>query len=764
MTKEEKLTFKPYARLLTMLGEQLIRNERIALVELVKNSYDADATWVKISFENFGPNLEINEKESRIIIEDNGIGMSEEIIRKHWVNPATPEKQNRKLKTPRTKLGRAIQGEKGIGRFAMLKLGKIVNLYTRQAGENVEHNVSFDFSEYNENFQPIDSKKKSPDQALFLDELSIKLRSGSPIHINDNPVEFGIGEIKRINRGTRIEISHLSGKWTNKKIKACCSDLSKLQSIFDTPRTQNKQSKSHFNIAVDVNGAFQFDAEEYLEKLRFLLDERPVLKITNGRFDQDKKLITFNIDGYFENLKIKLSLTDPDLISHRVFRYHFSNERKFDGLEFEERDPECGSFSFEFYIFDFTSQALPKFRLDSIDKRNIALHRIYLYRDEIRVFPYGEPDDDWLYVGQYRGTVAAGDLVSNDQIVGKIDITHKDNPNLQDKTNREGLVEKGNATHDFFGILKGILGYLTEHQYKRYRYGLKNKSKNKNIVDIFTSEVIKNKLNSVIEALDKGEIKKAKKQLMEIQKEYDDERSHLVQRAEMTEDLAGIGLSVEVAAHDIYAVLDKALRKVDGIIRSMDYSDVNFEKLKDELQIIYGMLSFVTDQMKDVQILFSSTKKRRKNIKVAEILEKTERIYDRIFNNKKIEFKIKKIGSPLIAKTTDAVLLQVLINLLDNSIYWLSFSSKKNKKILITLDGNTGEMICSDNGPGVSSDDIPYIFEAFYSSKGEGRGLGLYIARQLLMRHDYSIEYEDLKSKKILDGANFVVSFVAGDS
>ena len=73
-------------------------------------------------------------------------------------------------------------------------------------------------------------------------------------------------------------------------------------------------------------------------------------------------------------------------------------------------------------------------------------------------------------------------------------------------------------------------------------------------------------------------------------------------------------------------------------------------------------------------------------------------------------------------------------------------------------------MIFSDNGPGVDKEDAPYIFEPFYSGKGEeGRGLGLYIARQLLERNDYSIELARLKSEKILPGANFVVNFVAED-
>jgi DNA mismatch repair ATPase MutL len=90
------LKIRPYARLLTMLGEQLIKNEKIALTELIKNSYDADADWVKVSFVNFGNNYEVNS-DSKIIIQDNGDGMTSEIIEKSWMNPATPNKNTKKI-------------------------------------------------------------------------------------------------------------------------------------------------------------------------------------------------------------------------------------------------------------------------------------------------------------------------------------------------------------------------------------------------------------------------------------------------------------------------------------------------------------------------------------------------------------------------------------------------------------------------------------------------------------------------------------------
>ena len=91
----ESLKIRPYARLLTMLGNQLIKDERIALIELIKNSYDADANWVKVTFENFGKNYEVLSN-SKIIIQDNGDGMTKDVLSNQFLNPATPGKKKQK--------------------------------------------------------------------------------------------------------------------------------------------------------------------------------------------------------------------------------------------------------------------------------------------------------------------------------------------------------------------------------------------------------------------------------------------------------------------------------------------------------------------------------------------------------------------------------------------------------------------------------------------------------------------------------------------
>ena len=203
----KNLKFRPYARLLTMLGDQLIKNERIALVEIIKNSYDADASWVKVTFEGFDADFGANSS-SRIIIEDDGIGMTEEVIENHWVNPATPLKYIGKQEVSTTRKGRVIQGEKGIGRFALLKLGRKIEIRTRAARQKSEQHLVLDLSKYDENFL---SKKSS---ALFLDDIGISLSSADPQYILSMNISIGTRTLKRPSHGTRIEISHLTSAWS----------------------------------------------------------------------------------------------------------------------------------------------------------------------------------------------------------------------------------------------------------------------------------------------------------------------------------------------------------------------------------------------------------------------------------------------------------------------------------------------------------------------------------------------------------------------
>ena len=207
--------------------------------------------------------------------------------------------------------------------------------------------------------------------------------------------------------------------------------------------------------------------------------------------------------------------------------------------------------------------------------------------------------------------------------------------------------------------------------------------------------------------------------------------------------------------------IKKTLEQQDEVIRDLIHGqEIDREELLSRLTLIRGNLSMVETQMKDVQLLFPSAKSKTKNINVKEIVNKVFRLYKRPFADSNISVSIRDTDRPLIVRTTDAVLLQVLINLFDNALYWLK-TIECSREIIISLDGNEQRLIYSDNGPGIKTEDEGYIFEAFYSGKGEeGRGLGVYIARQLLDRHDYTITLAEFLKDKLLNGANFVLEFV----
>lgn len=744
--KSEQLKIRPYARLLTMLGDQLIKNELIALTELVKNSYDADASWVKVSFINFGPNYELTDK-SIIRIEDDGCGMNADTLMKHWLNPATPDKLKRKLKNPRTPKGRILQGEKGIGRFAVFKLGKKITITTRKQkqdldgkyiddGEDIENILTYDFSKYDNDFLSEDGEEKE----LYLENLNVELTQRMPIDIVKKEITLGITQKERKSYGTIIEISNLKTKWSENKIDRIQNDIGKLQPIFFN------EEMIDFNVWIYKDDKLHISIDDYKNTLNHCLQNMSVLKITDGKFACDTKTISFNMNGD----PIKLDFQDADIRGLSQFKY-------FKDLEEKDEDLECGSFNFEFYVFDLNVDFKnpSKYYLNKEEKKIIKDHRIYLYRDNVRVMPYGDPEDDWLRIDMARGTIRADEYLSNEQVVGCVYISQKENPNLKDKTNREGLIEEGRALSDFIGVLQLILRYLRKKPFAQY---LIDKQR-RNEID----RIKRGRPNELIEIAKKqySDDKKAMAFLKTFEQSYVKEKRTFEERIRKTENLAAVGLSVETASHDVMLLLGKAVEQQEALIKELMLGDdINRENLLYRLTLIRGTMSMVQSQMKDVQLLFPSTKSKTKNIDVKVIIEKVHNLYKRAFkeNNITVDFIITK--NPLIAKTTDAVLLQVFINLFDNALYWLK-TVDKERRILITLNGDEQRMIFSDSGPGIKHDDIGYIFEAFYSGKGEdGRGLGLYIAKQLLERYDYSINLAEFSKDKILDGANFVLEFV----
>ena len=744
----EKLQIKPYARLLTMLGDQLIKNELIALIELIKNSYDADASWVKVSFIDFAEDYSL-KPSSKIIIEDDGCGMNAEILRKHWLNPATPDKLKRKKTDPKTPKGRVLQGEKGIGRFAIFKLGKKITIITRRQvqdkmgrfldeGEIFENMLTYDFSKYDNDFLLENGEEKE----LFLEQLEVDLTQRAPTSIVEKEIHLGTTLRTRKPYGTVIEITDLKTRWTSERVDRIQRDIGKLQPIFAT------EDLADFSVWFYKDKALLEPRDSYKTIINNCLENKSVLKVTDGHFSCSTNTFTFKLNGQ----TMKLNFQDQDISGLTQFK-------RFKELKEKKESLECGSFDFEFYIFDLNvdSENPSKYYLSKEEKGIIKEHRIYLYRDNVRVMPYGDPEDDWLGIDMARGTVRADEYLSNDQVVGCVYISQKENANLKDKTNREGLIEEGRALEDFIGVLRLILRYLRKKPFAQYLIDKQRKKE---------TDLIKNgRPNELIEGAKKqfGNDEKAMAFLRTFESSYTKEKRILEDRIKKTENLAAVGLSIETASHDVMLLLGKAVEQQEALIKELMLGyEVDRDELISRLTLVRGTISMIQTQMKDVQLLFPSTKAKTKNIDVRSIIEKVHNLYKRALKENSIEVEYDVSTQPVIAKTTDAVLLQVFINLFDNALYWLK-SIDNERKIMITIDGSQNRIIFSDSGPGVNADDIDYIFEAFYSGKGEeGRGLGLYIARQLLDRYDYSIDLAEFSKDKRLRGANFVLEFVKG--
>lgn len=728
--KSQSLSLRPYARLLTMLGDQLIKNERIALVELIKNAYDADADRVDVRFEKFNLDMTQNE-QSRIVIRDDGTGMSLDTVRSRWMNPAAPQKHldKRRGRGRTPSKNRVIQGEKGIGRFAILKLGRVITVTSRIRDDELETVLNFDFARFDDDFVSVNGQERE----IFLDEIKIDCSRSTPTKLTEP------------NHGTLIEIEKLKGEWNETIITQLCRDVSNLTD--PVSRIKGETVSKSFEIGIFCNRERRSADADQTETLKALIEDKSVLKI-QGRFDSRESVFAFSSDGANE----ELSLWDPKVKGLWVWRQRY---RKPGANLKVGQQYRCGDFEFQFYIFDFSRGISGRHALTQTEKDLLKAHRIYLYRDEMRVYPYGDPDDDWLNIDVTRGTGRAGDFFSNNQIIGWIDITQKGNPKLRDKTNREGLIESGGASDDLIYLVQAFLSYIKQYPFARYQHKQRQRSSARHLRDDQVTQHLAELKKGLTDSGDESRAIEVAK----IETDYKREKDHLLHRADITEDLAGVGLSVEMASHDIMILMGRAQEIGSELARTARASGDG--EIQNNADMLVGVLQQITEGMRHVQSLFKASRRRRKVLKVEPRLDKIYKIYEALLEQRNIRYEKVNVGtSPLTANTNDGVVMQVLINLFDNAAYWLEAVEPDEREIRVIVDAEQGELVFSDSGPGIDPDDLPYIFEPFYSGKGqEGRGLGLYIARQLLDRHEYAIGVAE-DHRRVLPGANFVVRFV----
>jgi signal transduction histidine kinase len=308
--------------------------------------------------------------------------------------------------------------------------------------------------------------------------------------------------------------------------------------------------------------------------------------------------------------------------------------------------------------------------------------------------------------------------------------------------------------HDFVALLQVVISYLRRSDYARY---LATEEKRRESIARRERVVL-----AGFEGLlgDDEVPKRIRDKIERLHAAYRDEREYTDVRLERTEDLAGVGLSVEAASHDIVATANQALKSA----RSAD-DHVHAWHPEDEVLIHYTGsvvegLSFVSSRLEDVQGLFVSTRKGKRQLVPADFVSRVYRMYAGMMRQQAIELQLDRGKTELRVRTTDAALLQVMVNLFDNAIYWLTTARTKDPVIHVVIDAAGQRLIFADNGPGVRPEDEPFIFEPFFSGKGtSGKGLGLYIAREVSVRNGFTIDLITDEHHKIERGANILVVF-----
>jgi signal transduction histidine kinase len=675
--KETPVRFKPRARLLLQLGDQLIKNESIALVELVKNSYDADANIVNIYMENVD-----DPSKGIIIIEDDGFGMSPEIVENVWLEPGADFKSLLvKQNKPSPKYNRLPIGEKGIGRFGVHKLGGTIELTTRAKGCK-EVYVKIDWSEF--------------DSYKYLNEVPIKIIERS------EPILF-----KGNKTGTTILISNLRKKWERGIAREVKRSITALASPFE----ENDSFKPSFEI-LDKPGWFDGllnwkDVKEYaLFRFKAVLEGS---SITEFKYE-------FIPWASMTKIRSKtVTESDPLIETLKSLKYE-DEEGKVHSINLS--DNKIGKVTFEGYVFDQDPFIL---KMGVADKDGFKKYLksnggVRVFRDKLRVYDYGEPENDWLGL-DYRRFQQPAKRISNNNILSAVSLVRGDSSDLIEKTNREGFVEN-KAYHDLRNSLLLVIDLVEtlkglDKKKVRDIYGPTPKS---SPVMATLSEAVK----FVEERVKETEVKtQIIKYFNKIESDYKTISDNLLKAA-------GAGLSMSVVVHEV----EKIIYEVEKVLKSEKASERVLSLVKHLSSLIDGYAEIIRKSSQTSENLVQIIDQSLFNTEFRLASHKIELIKE--YKNFKGKSKIK------VAKN---LVIGTIMNIIDNSIYWLDqkgFKAIENKekftkKLFINLveEENYLNLVIADNGTGflIPTDDIT---EPFVTAKPGGMGLGLHIANEIM--------------------------------
>lgn len=699
-----KNSFEPRSRLLLQLGDKLIRNENIALLELIKNSYDADARKVKLRLENIE-----SPPKGIIDIIDDGEGMDIDIIENVWLEPGSDYKQDIFKKNIRTtRYGRLPIGEKGIGRFGVHKLGYQIELISKKKNFN-EVVVKIDWEKF--------AKNKYLKDARF------------EVYENTDPQYF-----KGPRTGTRIRITNLRTAWDRRMVRDLYKSVFSLQSPFkrpgnfdvifelsnpefiaDLPNWENIKHFSLFNFKCRLEGSvitnFEYNFTPWAELYKV----------------EEKKITT-------ENEVIVDNETIKEKIAGKKKEYRIINlEKNYSNSPQEEK--KIGPIEIEGFIFDRDKNILELYNHSGVNLLKEYLDEqggVRVYREGIRINEYGEPGNDWLNLDSRRVNEPTR-KISNNIILAIIDLKRDLSQALEEKTNREGFIEN-DAFYDFKAAILYVLQLIEKFREIdkaeiRSKYGQKEQAE----PVIHHLGILKQLVDEkVVNLEDNTQITK---QIEKVEEDY-------LRIQDILFTSAGAGLTLAIGLHEI----EKVVAEANALVQ-----------LENVPESIKGVVNRIDTLMENYSTILRNDGNQENNI--AKLIDTA------IFN---IEYRLRKHQvlivsaykekTEVIVKSSRRFLLGSIMSILDNSIHWLhvkeqkqeKISEKFEKKIFIDIIDNNKylEILIADNGVGFT---IPtsQLTHPFITTKAYGMGLGLHIVSLLMKSQGGDVSFPDHREYNI---------------
>jgi len=816
--KMTKIPFKVSARTARLIGQENFATADGAIIELVKNSYDADSLVVFVIFDikySQIPNLiSINEFESlktecqninnayilvgseyeyrkdlsaklreelnsffrsknTIYIIDNGEGMTENIISQKWMTIGT----DNKLIDFKSEDGRIKTGAKGIGRFALDRLGGLSIMKTKTKKTNDGYKWLMNWEQFEDKNKTISDVNAELDYLAKLDIKEEILKN-----INDNRIIEIIEENHfDFSHGTLIKISNLKDDWDEMNLNKLYKSLSALVpprefSVFNIYMFSiNDSSYGEVSTAFFNEFDYKVEAEYRSESLDVLF------KVTRNEFDI--KRIKNEFTDVFSGSKFPYDL---QTLENKTFEYNKSIDkilkwRKEDSIEILKR---VGSFKIVYFFTKLSNPNSKEIQNYSYLKKDYATIRntferfggIKIYRDHFRVRPYGESGDDWLELGKRQASSPAsagqriGDWkVRSKQIAGIIDISRVINSEIIDKSDRSALVEN-DAFETFKRIIVGIINEFEIDRSKilnpffvksKIRDEQEREQKLKKQAEDLARKIIENQNlankninneNAVIstQELIEESLKNSPTQEGTI---FEDEKDVEIR---LMRSLASIGLIVSSFDHELKSISNNLLPRMkylkihskslinDDLIKNLpdnknpfkliEYITKDHEKLKGWLD--YSLSSIKTD------------KRLRININLDDYFNRFKKNWKFVLLERNVDMNLIGNSNPKNSiKAFEVDLDSIFNNLFNNSLEAFKLRREKYSRQISIKWENRDNLIFieySDNGIGLSDvfDDPSEIFEPFVTTKKNktgtpiGTGLGMYIVKKVIEDYD----------------------------